>query len=110
MGTMKRINRRFSEGGYSEKLAEAYKEFSVSQLQEMVPLTDEQISMIDSTSTVREIRDMKPKKSAKPEQEGVAMSQQAAQTICEAECKDCDLYRDPDFEETLKKYQKGEIQ
>lgn len=96
------INRRFSEGGYSEKLAEAYEEFSVSQLQEMIPLTDEQISMIDSTSTVREIRDMKPKKSAKPEQEGVAMSQQEAQTIGEAECKDCDLYRDPDFEETKK--------
>lgn len=96
------INRRFSEGGYSEKLAEAYKEFSVSQLQEMVPLTDEQISMIDSTSTVREIRDMKPKKSAKPEQEGVAMSQQEVQTIGEAECKDCDLYRDPDFGETKK--------
>lgn len=96
------INRRFSEGGYSEKLAEAYKEFSVSQLQEMVPLTDEQISMIDSTSTVREIRDMKPKKSAKPEQEGVAMSQQEVQTIDEAECKDCDLYRDPDFGETKK--------
>ncbi len=96
------INRRFSEGGYSEKLAEAYKEFSVSQLQEMVPLTDEQISMIDSTSTVREIRDMKPKKSEKPEQEGVATSQQEVQTIGEAECKDCDLYRDPDFEETKK--------
>lgn len=85
------INRRFSEGGYSEKLAEAYKEFSVSQLQEMVPLTDEQISMIDSTSTVREIRDMKPKKSEKPEQEGVATSQQTELPDSD-ECSDCDLY------------------
>lgn len=85
------INKRFSEGGYSETLAEAYKEFSVSQLQEMVPLTDEQISMIDSTSTVREIRDMKPKKQVKPEQEGVATSQQTELPDSD-ECSDCDLY------------------
>lgn len=114
------INKRFSKGGYSETLAEAYKEFSVSQLQEMIPLTDEQISMIDSTSTVREIRDMKPKKQVKPEKEDgdksspieykregltatlspaagveeiepVATSQQTELPDSD-ECSDCDLY------------------
>lgn len=56
------INERFSVGGYSDRLAEEYKEFSVSQMSEMLTLTDEQIRSIDSDTTIRDIRKMKPKK------------------------------------------------
>lgn len=96
------INKRFSIGGYSDRLADSYQQFSVSQMSEMLTLTDEQINQIDSTTTIREIRDMKPKQEKKqepmegliegqmtledypevvPEQEVVAMPQQDEKNI-----------------------------
>ena len=91
------INRRFSVDGYSDKLADNYQQFNVSQMSEMLTLTDEQIGQIDASTTIREIRVMKPKPEKKeepveepmegqmafddypgvvPEQETVATSQQ----------------------------------
>lgn len=72
------INERFSVGGYSDRLAEEYKEFSVSQMSEMLTLTDEQIRSIDSDTTIRDIRKMKPKKKEQPKESvmAVATSQQ----------------------------------
>lgn len=91
------INRRFSVDGYSDKLADDYQQFNVSQMSEMLTLTDEQIGQIDASTTIREIRNMKPKPEKKqdpveepmegqmtfddypgvvPEQEAVATSQQ----------------------------------
>lgn len=61
------INRRFSVDGYSDKLADDYQQFNVSQMSEMLTLTDEQIGQIDSSTTIREIRDMKPKSEKKEE-------------------------------------------
>lgn len=55
------INKRFSVDGYSDKLADNYQQFNVSQMSEMLTLTDEQIGQIDASTTIREIRDMKPK-------------------------------------------------
>lgn len=85
------INERFSVGGYSDRLAEEYKEFSVSQMSEMLPLTDEQISSIDSNATIREIRNMKPKKKEQPK-ESVMVVATSQQTEIQDECSDCDLY------------------
>ena len=85
------INERFSVGGYSDRLAEEYKEFSVSQMSEMLPLTDEQISSIDSNATIREIRNMKPKKKEQPK-ESVMVVATSQQTELQDECSDCDLY------------------
>lgn len=91
------INERFSVGGYSDRLAEEYKEFSVSQMSEMLPLTDEQISSIDSNATIREIRKMKPKKKEQPQENVmvVATSQQTELPDSD-ECSDCDLYHNKD--------------
>lgn len=89
------INERFSVGGYSDRLAEEYKEFSVSQMSEMLPLTDEQISSIDSNVTIREIRKMKPKKKEQP-QENVMVVATSQQTEIQDECSDCDLYHNKD--------------
>lgn len=61
------INRRFSVDGYSDKLADNYQQFNVSQMSEMLTLTDEQIGQIDASTTIREIRDMKPKPEKKEE-------------------------------------------
>lgn len=63
------INKRFSAGGYSDQLAEDYQKFNVSQMSEMLTLTDEQISKIDGNTTIRGIRAMKPKKEPKKKQE-----------------------------------------
>ncbi len=84
------INERFSVGGYSDRLAEEYKEFSVSQMSEMLPLTDEQISSIDSNATIREIRNMKPKRKEQP-QESVMVVATSQQEEIQDECCDCDL-------------------
>lgn len=96
------INRRFSVDGYSDKLADNYQQFNVSQMSEMLTLTDEQIGQIDASTTIREIRDMKPKPEKKedpvedpmegqmafddypgvvPEHEVVATSQQDEKSI-----------------------------
>lgn len=47
---------QFSEGGNSPKLADRYAEYSASQLQEMLYLTDEQREQASPDMTVKEIR------------------------------------------------------
>lgn len=91
------INERFSVGGYSDRLAEEYKEFNVSQMSEMLTLTDEQISSIDPDTTIREIRKMKPKKKEQPKESvmAVATSQQTELPDSD-ECSDCDLLHNKD--------------
>ena len=84
------INERFSVGGYSDRLAEEYKEFSVSQMSEMLTLTDEQIRSIDSDTTIRDIRKMKPKKKEQPKESVMAVAT-SQQTEIPDECCDCDL-------------------
>lgn len=52
-------NDRFSVDGNSPILAEEYREFSKSQLQEMLSLDEEQLTQITPDMTVRQIRDMR---------------------------------------------------
>lgn len=54
-----RINKKFSENGNSPMLADDFKDFSKSQLQEMLYLTDEKIDEVTPDMTVREIREVK---------------------------------------------------
>ena len=86
------INERFSVGGYSDRLAEEYKEFSVSQMSEMLTLTDEQIRSIDSDTTIRDIRKMKPKKKEQEQPKESVMAVATSQQMeLSDECCDCDL-------------------
>lgn len=86
------INERFSVGGYSDRLAEEYKEFSVSQMSEMLTLTDEQIRAIDSDTTIRDIRKMKPKKKEQEQPKESVMAVATSQQMeIPDECCDCDL-------------------
>ena len=50
---------QFSEGGDSPKLADQYADYSASQLQEMLYLTDEQRIQVTPEMTVKEIREVK---------------------------------------------------
>lgn len=50
---------QFSEGGNSPKLADQYADYSASQLQEMLYLTDEQRTQVTPEMTVKEIREVK---------------------------------------------------
>lgn len=52
-------NDRFSKDGNSPILDEKYRQFSKSQLQEMLSLTDDQLEMITPDMTVRQIRELK---------------------------------------------------
>ena len=56
------VNDRFSLNGNSPILLDTYREFSQSQMVEMLSLTDEQVEQVTKDSTVKQIRDMKPKK------------------------------------------------
>ncbi len=59
---------QFSEGGNSPKLADRYLEYSPSQLQEMLYLTDDQRETVTPDMTVREIREIrKPEPEPEPE-------------------------------------------
>ena len=62
------INDRFSIDGNSTELESRYKEFSSSQLSEMLTLSDSQIEQVSVETTVKEIRAMKPKRKEKAEQ------------------------------------------
>ena len=53
------INDRFSEGGYSDRLAERYQAIGVTQLAEMLTLPDEVIAAVPTTATRQEIREIK---------------------------------------------------
>lgn len=56
------INDKFSIDGNSQILLEEYKDFSSSKLTEMLTLDPEQLSQVTKNTTVKEIRDLKPKK------------------------------------------------
>lgn len=51
-------NTRFSRGGNSPLIDDRFKDFSKSQLQEMLGMSDEQLEQITPDMTVREIRSM----------------------------------------------------
>lgn len=53
------INDRFSEGGYSDRLADRYQVFGVTKLAEMLTLSDEIIAAVPTTATRQEIREIK---------------------------------------------------
>ena len=58
------MNDKFSQGGNSPSLAEEYKGFEKSQLQEMLYLDDKQIEAVTPDMTVRDIREVrKPEES-----------------------------------------------
>lgn len=68
--TSRNMNRndKFSVGGNSPELAEEYRLYSKSQLQEMLSLEDGQLKEVKPEMTVKQIREMKPKKKkAEPE-------------------------------------------
>ena len=56
------INDRFSIGGNTPMLQKEYKDFSKSQLQEMISLSPEQARKVTAKTTVKQILEMKPKK------------------------------------------------
>ncbi len=51
-------NTRFSRGGNSPLIDDRFKDFSKSQLQEMLGMSDEQLEQVTPDMTVREIRSM----------------------------------------------------
>lgn len=53
------INDRFSEGGYSDRLADRYQAYGMTKLAEMLTLPDEVIAAIPTTATRQEIREIK---------------------------------------------------
>ena len=53
------INDRFSEGGYSDRLADRYQAFGVTKLAEMLTLPDEVIAAVPVQATRQEIREIK---------------------------------------------------
>ena len=59
------INDKFSKDGNSPILADQYQEFGVGQLQEMLPLSEEIRDKVTPDMTVKQIRDMNPKKEKK---------------------------------------------
>lgn len=61
------MNDKFSQGGNSPILAEEYRGFEKSQLQEMLYLDDKQIETVTPDMTVKEIREVR--KPAEPEKE-----------------------------------------
>ena len=54
-----KVNEKFSEDGYSPKLAQPYREYGKSQLQEMLYLTDEQLEDVRPEMTVKDIRNIR---------------------------------------------------
>ena len=64
------MNDKFSQGGNSPILAEEYRGFEKSQLQEMLYLDDKQIETVTPDMTVKEIREVrKPEEPKKEERE-----------------------------------------
>lgn len=53
------INDRFSESGYSDRLADRYQAYGMTKLAEMLTLPDEVITAIPTTATRQEIREIK---------------------------------------------------
>lgn len=111
------VNDRFSLNGNSPILLEAYREFSQSQMVEMLSLTDEQVEQVTKDSTIKQIREMKPKK-PKPDKDTVKKkytecAAYKARNSCEG-CfyhdDDCPYDRDEMKEPVATSQQKDEIQ
>ena len=62
-----RVNERFSEDGYSPKIAEQYRGYNKSQLTEMLPMSEEKLQEVRPDMTVREIRDLKQEREEEKE-------------------------------------------
>lgn len=62
------MNDKFSQGGNSPILAEKFRDFEKSQLQEMLYLDDKQIEAVTPAMTVREIREVR-----KPEEPAIEL-------------------------------------
>lgn len=76
------INDRFSVGGNTPMLMEEYRNFSKSQLQEMISLSPEQAKKVTAKTTVKQIREMKPKKQKPKEVPAVVIDQEDASDQC----------------------------
>lgn len=61
------MNDRFSENGNSPNLADAYKDFGKSQLQEMLYLPDDKLEEVTADMTVKEIRQIREPEKPEPE-------------------------------------------
>lgn len=68
---MMQINEKFSVGGNDPRIDKRYVEYSVSQLQEMLYLEDEQMEEVTPGMTVKEIRELRApeKKLVKPDED-----------------------------------------
>lgn len=64
------MNDKFSQGGNSPSLAEEYKGFEKSQLQEMLYLDDKQIEAVTPDMTVRDIREVRKPENKSPIEKG----------------------------------------
>lgn len=62
------INDQFSVGGNTPQLQPEYRNFSKSQLQEMLNMSPEQIGQVTEDMTVKEIRKLKKPETAEPEE------------------------------------------
>lgn len=76
------INDRFSVGGNTPMLMEEYRNFSKSQLQEMISLSPEQTKKVTEKTTVKQIREMKPKKEKPKEVPAVVIDQEDTSDQC----------------------------
>lgn len=76
------INDRFSVGGNTPMLMEEYRNFSKSQLQEMISLSPEQAKKVTEKTTVKQIREMKPKKEKPKEVPAVVIDQEDTSDQC----------------------------
>lgn len=89
------VNDRFSLNGNSPILLEVYREFSQSQMVEMLSLTDEQVEQVTKDSTIKQIREMKPKK-PKPDKDTVKKKYtECAAYKARNSCEGC-FYHDDD--------------
>ena len=62
----------FSEGGNSPKLADKYREYSSSKLQEMITMSEEQLAQVTPDMTVAAMRALKsPETEPKPEEDTI---------------------------------------
>ena len=76
------INDRFSVGGNTPMLMEEYRNFSKSQLQEMISLSPEQAKKVTEKTTVKQIREMKPKKEKPKEVPAMVIDQEDTSDQC----------------------------
>lgn len=76
------INDRFSVGGNTPMLMEEYRNFSKSQLQEMISLSPEQAKKVTEKTMVKQIREMKPKKEKPKEVPTMVIDQEDTSDQC----------------------------